>query len=211
MSRFQWSLVVPLACLCWCGSLTDVGRAQSLFERRSVNQIGQYRNFVARDRGDLLTILINESTDVENRDERSMDKSGTSSYAGGFDYGLGGGIGNTTGEANLGHSTASDRAFSGDTEFRSERQFMDRFTVTIVDVLPNGNFVVSGLRKISVQGDVRNLTLSGIVRRYDVLPNNIVPSHLVANLKIELEAEGAEQAFNKQGWFSRRMNRWWPF
>lgn len=192
-------------------TFTDSAEAQSLFERRSNNQIDQYRNYAARHRGDQLSILINENTDVENRDERSLDKKGNSSNAAGFNYAAGGDVGSTAGNASLGHSTSSERGFSGDTEFRSERQFSDRFTVTVQDVLPNGNLVVNGTRSISVQGDVRELRLSGIVRQYDVLPNNSVPSHLVANLKIELVAEGPEQAFSKQGWFSQRMNRWWPF
>lgn len=189
----------------------DQASAQSLFERRSVNQVGQYRDYAARQRGDLLAVLINESTDVENRDERSLDKSGNSSNSAGFDYGLGGALGGTAGDTSFSHSTQSARAFSGDTEYRSERAFSDRFTVTVMDVLPNGNLVVAGTRRIAVQGDVRELKLTGIVRQYDILPNNTVPSFMVANLKLDLDAKGAEQAFNNQGWFSRRMNKWWPF
>lgn len=191
--------------------LTQSASAQSLFERRSVNQVYQYRDYAARHRGDILSVLINESTELENRDERSLDKTGSSSNSAGFDYGLGGGIGNTAGNSSLSHATQSQRAFTGDTEFRSERQFTDRFTVTVVDVLPNGNLVISGSRRIAVQGDVRELKLTGIVRQFDILPNNSVPSFMVANLKLELEAQGAEQAYSKQGWFSRRMNKWWPF
>lgn len=186
-------------------------QAQSLFERRSRNQIEQYRAYAARERGDLLTILINESTDVENRDERRLDKSSSASASADFDYGIGGGLGNSVGNLSYGQASSSARDFSGDTEFRSERQFMDRFSVIVDDVLPNGNLLVSGTRLISVQGDLRQLRLTGIVRQYDVLPNNVVPSSLVANLKIELDAEGAEQAFSRQGWFSRGMNRLWPF
>ncbi len=186
-------------------------RGQSLFERRSANQIDQYRNYAARHRGDVLTILISESTDVENRDERKLDKAGNSSFAGDFNYALGGEFGDSAASAALGHSTASQRGFSGDTEFRSERQFSDKFAVTVVDVLPNGNLVVSGRRLITVQGDLRELQLSGIVRQYDVLPNNSVPSYLVGNLKIQLDAEGTEQAFSNQGWLNRKLNRFWPF
>ncbi|QDT10253.1 flagellar basal body L-ring protein FlgH [Planctomycetes bacterium K23_9] len=205
------SLCCTLLIVCASACFVNDADAQSLFERRSVNQIDQYRSYAARHRGDLLSVMINESTDVENRDERSLDKSGNSSIAAGLDYGLGGDLGSATGNGNLGKTSSSSRAFSGDTEFRSERQFSDKFTVTIVDVLPNGNLVIKGERAISVQGDERQLRLSGIVRQYDVLPNNTVPSHLVANLKIELDAKGAEQSYNKQGWFSRRVNKVWPF
>ena len=186
-------------------------RGQGLFERRSPNQIDQYRNYAARNIGDVLTILINESTDVENRDERSLDKTGSSSFDGSLNYGVGGGLGTAIGNASLGDATSSAREFTGDTEFRSERQFADRFTVSVVDVLPNGNLVVLGIRSITVQGDTRELQLSGIVRPLDVLGGNLVSSRLVANLKIMLEARGAEESFNSQGWLSRKVNRFWPF
>ncbi|MCR9296400.1 MAG: flagellar basal body L-ring protein FlgH [bacterium] len=185
--------------------------AQSLFERRSQNQVDQYRGYVARNRGDVLTVLINESTDVENRDERRLDKSSSATANAQFNYGLGGDLGKSAASLTYGQLASSARDFSGDTEFRSERQFSDRFAVTVDDVLPNGNLVVSGKRLISVQGDLRELRLNGIVRQYDVLPNNVVPSSLVADLRIQLDAKGAEQAFSNQGWFSKRVNRWWPF
>lgn len=185
--------------------------AQSLFERRSNNQIDQYRDYAARNRGDTLSILIAESTDVENRDERSMDKTGQSSSTQGFDYGLGGTIGTGSGSAEFGTNAANQRGFTGDAEFRSERQISDRFSVIVVDVLPNGNLVVEGTRTISVQNDIRQLRLTGIVRQYDILPGNSVPSYLVADLRLTLDAAGAEQAFTSQGWLSRRFNRFWPF
>ena len=105
------------------GSLAAADRAaaQSLFERRSVNQVDQYRNYAARNKGDLLFILINENTDVENRDERSLDKTGNSSINGDIDFLFGGALGNSAGAAQVGYSSDSQRGFTGDTEFRSER------------------------------------------------------------------------------------------
>ena len=192
-------------------TLGNTSNAQSLFERCSANQIDQFRDYAARNRGDLLTIVVNESTDVENRDERSLDKAGNSSNAAGFNYDVAGDLGSNSGSASFGHTSDSQRAFRGDTEFRSERQLIDRFSVMVHDVLPNGNLIIKGERTISIQGDVRKLSLSGVVRQYDILPNNMVPSHLIANLKIELGAVGLEQAYSKQGWFSRRINKLWPF
>lgn len=186
-------------------------KAQSLFERRSANQIDQYRDYAARGVGDLLSVIINENTDVENRDERSMDKAGSSTFNGALDYGFGGQLGSTAANGALGKSSNSSRNFSGDAEFRSARALADRFSVTVTDVLPNGNLVIVGQRHIDIQGDKRELVLSGIVRQYDILPNNSVPSHLVARLQIKLTPKGPEQAFNKQGWFSKKVNRLWPF
>ncbi|MEC8557463.1 MAG: flagellar basal body L-ring protein FlgH [Planctomycetota bacterium] len=200
--------ILSLLMLIW---LSSSAMGQSLFDRRSPNRVDRFRNYAARHRGDLLTVIINESTDVENRDERSMDKAGNSSNNAGFNVGASGDIGAIAGDALFGHATDSARSFSGDSEFRSQRALIDRFSVQIQDVLPNGNMVIAGYRTISIQGDQRKLRLSGVVRQFDVLPNNMVPSHLIANMKVELEAKGPEQAYGKQGWFSRKINKLWPF
>ncbi|OYP35227.1 flagellar basal body L-ring protein FlgH [Rhodopirellula sp. MGV] len=204
---FVWMFTWLVAAALWCQHAS----AQSLFERRSVNQVDQYRDFVARQRGDTLSVMIAESTDVENRDERIMDKQGQSSSSQGFDYGFGGDVGTSVGDALLNTNSANQRGFTGDAEFRSARAINDRFSVTVVDVLPNGNLVIEGYRSVSVQGDVRRFRLTGVVRQYDILPGNTVPSYLVADLRLTLDADGAEQAFTSQGWLSTRFNRWWPF
>jgi flagellar L-ring protein precursor FlgH len=206
-SKMILALAVTLPCFAGLQS----AEAQSLFDRRSPIQMNQLRAITATRKGDLLTVQINEATDVENIDLRSLDKSGSSSVTGDLSYGLTPGLGSTTGSGTLSQNSSSARAFSGDSEFRSERQFTDRFTVVVTDVLPNGNLVIAGERKIALHGDTRKLILTGIVRTFDLLPGNTVPSHLVANLSISLEGKGPEQKFVKQGWFSKRVNRLWPF
>ena len=191
--------------------VSQTSYGQPLFERAAPNQLDQYRSYAARHQGDVISIVISEATAVENRDERSLDKTGNTTSAANLDYGLGGGLGTAIGNATFGENTSSSRGFTGDTEFRSARLFNDQFSVLVKEVMPNGDMVVSGIRKITVQGDVRELRLSGVVRQLDVLPNNTVPSHLVANLQIELKASGAEQAFSKQGWLARKVNKFWPF
>ena len=200
-------VVAAMVALC----MSESTLAQSLFERRSPNQVDQYRNFAARRKGDLLTVLITESTDVENIDARTLDKDSSTSVAGTVGYGFGGGLGTGVGSGTIDQTGATSRAFSGDSEFRSERQFLDRFTVTVADVLPNGNLIISGRRNIAVQGDNRILTLTGVVRSVDLLADNSVPSRLVANLNIQLDGKGPEQKFVNQGWLGRRLNKKWPF
>lgn len=204
-------MVLAMALSLPCFGGLQSSEAQSLFDRRSPIQMNQLRSITATRKGDLLTVQINEATDVENIDLRSLDKSGSSNVTGDLSYGLGAGLGSAEGTGTLSQNSSSARAFSGDSEFRSERQFTDRFTVVVTDVLPNGNLVVAGERKIAVHGDSRRLTLTGVVRTFDLLPGNTVPSHLVANLKLSLEGKGAEQKFVKQNWFSKRVNRLWPF
>ena len=185
--------------------------AQSLFERCDSCQINPFSSVTARSRGDLLVVLINENTDVENIDERTLERTGSSAFNTAVNYNLTGGLGAGIGSGNVGQTGNSSRAFNGDSEFRSERQIQDRFTVVVVDVLPNGNMLIEGKRKVFLQGDSRTLQLTGTVRAVDVLPNNSVSSQLIGNLDIRLLANGSEEEFSKQSWLGKQLNRWLPF
>lgn len=185
--------------------------AQSLFERCNRCQINPFSSVVARSRGDLLVVLINENTDVANIDERTLERTGTSAFNTAVNYNLTGGLGTGIGTGNVGQSGNTSRAFNGDSEFRSARQLQDRFTVVVVDVLPNGNLLIEGKRKVFLQGDARTLQLTGTVRAVDVLLNNSISSQLVGNLSIRLLADGPEEQFSKQSWLGKRLNKWLPF
>ena len=197
--------------LVFMSGICSNANAQTLFESRHPKQFDQYSDIAARKVGDLLIVLINENTDVENKDARQFDKSGNASLNATLDYGFSGDLGGGAGGGSFGQTSNSRRGFTGDSQFTIERQFQDRFTVSVVDVLPNGNLLISGKRQVVVQGDARVLKLSGIVRAVDVLPGNMVSSQLISNLSIQFEAEGPEQSFTKQGWLGRSMNRIWPF
>lgn len=187
--------------------------AQSLWQQRSDRWAAPVADLRALRPGDLLVITINESTDVQNRDQRQMNKQNQSSTQSKGKFDLGGIIGTATGGANGQQEAQSSRRFNGNTQYTSERELLDRFAVTVIDVLPNGNLLVSGRREIGLEGDTRSLVLSGQVRPVDVQPDNTISSRLVAGLDIHYESHdgGAERSFINQGWLGRRMNRWWPF
>jgi len=182
-------------------------RYRSLWDKRDPRKAFLFQDIKARDVGDLLTIAIVENTDVANSDSRGMSKQTDTSASGGFSYDGFGASGDAT--ASLG--ATSNRAFDGDTNFSSDRQFLDRFSVTVVDRLPNGNLVVSGSRDVMIEGDLRRLTLSGIVRGYDIRSDNSVLSTDVANLKTRYYGSGQETKFVNQGWLGKRLNKYWPF
>ena len=200
-----------LATICMLLISDATAQAQSLFERCRTKNLNPYLNVVARGRGDLLVILINENTDVENIDERSLDRTGNSTLNGTLNYGLTGNLGTQLGTSSLGQTGNASRNFTGDSEFRSERQFQDRFSVTVIDVMPNGNLLVEGRRRVTLQGDTRTLQLTGVIRNVDIQPNNVINSQLVSNLEINLLSKGPEDEFGKQGWLGRRLNRFLPF
>ena len=181
---------------------------QTLWEKRDPKKAMLFQSIKARDIGDSLTIVISENTDVQNSDRRGLNKSGSASAAGALSFNTSGG---TAGSGDVDFSGNSDRKFAGDSSFQSAREFSDQFTVTVVDVLPNGNLLISGQRSVQVEGDKKLLSVSGIVRIWDIQDNNSIQSQHVSNLSIQFTGGGTEQHFTKQGWFSRQVNKLWPF
>ena len=193
--------------------ITDMAAAQvpSLWQRRDSRATNLFADVKARRAGDLLFVTINEQSDVQNKDKRTMKKANSSASSANLGYGASGGFGTGTGKIGFEQDSAANRDFNGDTQYKSEREFIDRFTVMVVDALPNGNLLISGERSVGLEGDTRKLVLSGLVRSVDVSVDNVVSSRMISNLKIRYEAEsGAEKVFVNQGWLGKKLNRLWP-
>ena len=187
------------------------GKFRSIWARRKPAHVYLFADTQARHAGDLLTILVNENTDISNQDQRTLSKD--SRLGAGFDFSgtAGGDVGSAAGTASAAHTANSQREFNGNTRFSTARGFTDRVTVTVVQVFPNGNMFVSGQRRVFIEGDERTLSISGVVRPIDVRADNTVESRFVGELRMDFRGCGAETKFANQGWLSKRMNRFWPF
>ena len=194
--------ILAVACL-----LSSTCSAQSLWQQRKPGFQSYFADTKAREVGDLVTIIVSESTNAENRDSRNLNKRGENSGK----FGLAGATGETAVDANVDFGTNSNRGFGGSAEFSTERGFQDRITVEVRDVLPNGNLLIGGKRDVMVQGDQRTLIASGMVRGFDISPNNTVRSQDVAHFILRYEGNGRETRFTHQGWFSKAFNNIWPF
>ena len=203
-----------LASLC-CGWNAPIASAQnpSLWQRRDDRMGNLYADVKARRPGDLLFVTINEQSDVDNSDQRLLNKSNSSSSEADGSYSVSGGLGSGVGGLGFDQDSAATRVFNGNTQFKSEREFIDHFTVEVIDALPNGNLLISGKRNVTLEGDSRVLVLSGVVRSTDVSPNNVIASSLISNLSIRYESHGQrgpEPKFINQGWLGKKFNRIWP-
>ena len=194
--------------VCAIPNQADAQRRFSMFDNMSAQRANMYLDTRARGIGDLLTIQLQQQTNLQNRDQRSMTKSTSATANLDTSYATGGGsAGSLTGDYN----TASDRNFDGGNTFNSARTLNDSFTVVVIDVLPNKNMLVAGTRQVLIEGSERTVMLSGIVRHWDVAVDNSVSSQLVANLEVEYLAHGEDQQYTRQGWLMKQMSKVWPF
>jgi len=188
-------MVVPVA----------TSQAGSIWARRNKDMTDLYADDVARNIGDVLTILISEDSKVDNKSKRDLMKDTKRSIT--WD----GEIGNFADLGDFGMDAESGNELKGKADYKDERKFVDRITVVVVDVLPNDNLVVVGTRKRNIAGDVQTIEISGIVRPSDILYGNIVRSEQVADFHIVSKNSGIAAEFTKPGWLGRIFDIIWPF
>jgi flagellar L-ring protein precursor FlgH len=190
------------------------GQTPSIFERRDHQRFNLIADVKARRPGDLLFVTIVEQSDVNNIDQRRLQKQNAANSVGDGGFSVGGDLGAAAGSLGFTQDSSANRQITGNTQYQSQRGFVDRFTVRVIDTLPNGNLVIGGRRDVALEGDTRRLVLTGIVRAVDVSPNNVVSSGQISDLSIRYESTGhgnTEQSFVNQGWLSRKVNKWWPY
>ncbi|VTT97928.1 flagellar l-ring protein : Flagellar L-ring protein FlgH OS=uncultured planctomycete GN=HGMM_F33C03C02 PE=4 SV=1: FlgH [Gemmataceae bacterium] len=196
--RYQW-LVAALAA---AGAAASVARADSIWERRDPRYANLFQDNRARQIGDVLTVVVSETTVANEQDQRTLNKT-TSALAV-----LGFGPAASPGQL---YSSNSNRQFSGSAQLTSNRVFTDRMAVTVVDMMPNGNLVVEGYRSRVVAGEERVLRVTGVIRQADVGVGNLVPSQSVANFRITYLGRGPESRSVNQNPPSRLGNLLWPW
>lgn len=86
-----------------------------------------------------------------------------------------------------------------------------RVGATVVDIRPNGNLVIEAHGRAEFDHEITEQSLSGIIRRQDVLPNNTVLSEDVAELQLFVRQEGHIRDSWRRGWLWLFLDRHKPF
>jgi flagellar L-ring protein precursor FlgH len=104
------------------------------------------------------------------------------------------------------------REFNGEGTSTQGNSLTGSVTVTVHEVLPNGNLVVRGEKLLTLNQGDETVRISGIVRPADIRPDNSVSSSQVADARIIYAGRGALADANRQGWLTRMLSSaWWPF
>jgi len=84
-------------------------------------------------------------------------------------------------------------------------------TVSVMEVMPNGNLFIKGTREVTVNNETQHIILSGTIRPSDISPDNSVLSSYIGDAKIEYTGTGALSDKQKPGWLTRVVELVWPF
>jgi flagellar L-ring protein precursor FlgH len=134
----------------------------------------------ARHVGDIMTIAINERTSAGKSTSNSASKEGDASASVTNLLNISAG---TLG--NLGVNAANERSYEERGAASSSNTFSGTITVTVAEVLANGNLVVSGEKQIAFDKGVEYVRFSGIVNPVTIGAGNVVSSTQVADARVE--------------------------
>jgi len=190
--------------------LNHVG-ADSLWERRNPYYSNMFWDTKARRVGDVVTIVLNETTNFAGQETRTLKKNTNtlSNNALSMNYAAGALKHSFTGA--LTGSGNSDRELNGTSNLQSNRNLVDNMAVQVIQVMPNGNLVVEGFRTRVVLGEERTIRVSGIIRPDNISINDTIQSQFVANFTLEYFGKGIETSYINHGWWGRIMNKLWPY
>jgi flagellar L-ring protein FlgH len=129
----------------------------------------------ARHIGDIMTIRIVENTTANKAGASSGNKAGSAEFAvpGVMQSKLGTGV-----------SLESDINYTDADRQSASNVFSGTLSVTVTEVLANGNLVVAGEKQVSLNKGVEFIRFSGMVNP-DAITNNSVLSTQVADARIE--------------------------
>jgi len=172
--------------------------------------IGLISNKTARKVGDIVTILITETTDVANEESTGLNRATNLNYKlNVFD------LKPDTFSVLPRVDADSTDGFTGSASYNKSGSFSARISAVVMDRLPNGNLVISGRREIHVDDETKLIEFTGIVRRYDIEQDNTVKSELVANAEVTYRGHGpltrTTNRYGLGGWLHRFWGWLWPF
>lgn len=160
----------------------------------------------ARFVGDTITIKITERTTASAKSNNNVDKSNAQKASVSALSGLPG-----KGLLGMDLGATSSTAFSGKGEAANNNAFTGNITVTVIDVMPNGNLLVSGEKQLAIGHEQEFIRVSGVINPSFVDFSNSIESSKVADARIEYKSAGQVSEGQIMGWMARFFLNVLPF
>jgi flagellar L-ring protein FlgH len=173
----------------------------------AIYQAGQemalFADLKARRVGDVLTIVLNESTAASKNAATTTSKTSAVTDTGPTIFGK---SIMTKGVPILDTTLSGSHTFDGEGTASQGNSFVGSLTVTVTEVESNGNLVVQGEKTLKLNQGDEFIHISGVVRPADVTTNNTVTSDKIADAHISYSGKGVINSANEMGWLTRFFN-----
>ena len=167
---------------------------QPLFEDRRPRQVG-----------DVLTIVLDEEVSASKNARSNADRNGSSSLT--LDQ-----VPDALETlAEYGFDIEGQSDFEGGGGAEATNSFTGTITVTVIEVMANGNLQVRGEKQIAINQGTEFIRFGGVVNPRSITGKNTVPSTSVADARIEYVGDGYINEAQHMGWLQRFFLNISPF
>jgi flagellar L-ring protein precursor FlgH len=145
--------------------------------------------------GDVVTVLLQETTQASKKAGTSFSKGSSASVT------PISALGKTFGRTGI--DISADRSFNGDATSTQQNALSGAITVLVQEVLPNGLLRVAGEKRLQLNQGEEYVRIKGYLRAADIDNENQVSSLRVANARIAYSGQGTLADANTPGWLTR--------
>jgi len=181
------------------GLATGLGGVHAADPSEGTFFISLYSDHRAQQVGDLVLVVISESSLATHSATRANNRAANAS--------LGAGAGWLDFIPLTSYTGQSAATAKGEAQRRD--LLSARIATLVTGLAPNGNLIIEGERTVQVNHDFHTIRLTGEVRVQDLGPDNTVFSHNVANARIEYLGSDPGRPGRRVGILTRILN--WLF
>jgi flagellar L-ring protein precursor FlgH len=190
-------------------ALAPAARSDSLWPSYSAGpHASMFADHKAQAVGDIVTIVVNENAVAQSTQSKTSNRTSSVNDA----------VTQFVYPSALSHAgqlpsvqTSGKAAYSGGGAINNAQSLTATAAVVVTDVLPNGNLVIEGRRIVTFSGETQYVALHGIIRAYDINPDDTIASANIANARLEFSSSGQLTDAEKAGWFSKLYEFLRPF
>ncbi|HEX8223865.1 MAG TPA: flagellar basal body L-ring protein FlgH [Allosphingosinicella sp.] len=149
----------------------------------------------ASEPGDVLTVVIFQAAEATNSAQNSSRKKTD----------VGGSLGTTIGSGSINETASLEfgGGYTGRGEVRRSERLVTQISLTVKEVLPNGDLIVQGEQWMRINGETSRIGVQGRVRPADINADNAVLSTRIADARISYDGRGFVTRSAKPGIINR--------
>ncbi len=145
--------------------------------------------------GDILSVSVSitDSANLSNTSTQSRGGDGESMGVTnllGLENSVGKVLPNSVNPSTLVSGVTSSRDLTGAGSINRNETIKIAVAAVVVQVLPNGNLVIAGSQEVRVNYELRQLQVSGVIRREDISSTNTIASSDIAELRVAYGGRG---------------------